>query len=70
MSTMVRHDERSRTRPCSGSEIDDLLLQLRGLVLVASCSPRAARRADELDAHGREAERVRHRLAELIGAAE
>ena len=46
--------------------IDDLLLQARGLVLVREIlAERGASRA-ELDAHTRELERVRHRLAETI----
>jgi len=47
-------------------EIDDLLLQLRGLALVRDLLvERGARRAD-VAAHSRELERVRTRLAELI----
>jgi hypothetical protein len=46
--------------------IDDLLLQARGLVLVREIlAERGASRA-ELDAHTRELERVRHRLARAI----
>lgn len=47
-------------------EIDELLLQARGLVLVrALLADRGASR-DELDAHERELHRVRARLAERI----
>jgi hypothetical protein len=50
-------------------DIDDLLLQARGLVLVREIlAQRGASRA-ELDAHTRELERVRSRLAETIGSA-
>jgi hypothetical protein len=45
---------------------EDLLLRLRGLVLVRDLlSERGATRA-ELDAHTNEIERVRERLADLI----
>ena len=53
-----------------GREIDDLLLRLRGLVLVRDLlAERGATRA-EIDEHGREADRVRTRLAALIGGRE
>jgi hypothetical protein len=49
-----------------GREIDDLLLGARGLVLVRDLLvARGATRA-EIDAHTRELERVRARLAETI----
>jgi len=48
-------------------DIDDLLLQARGLVLVREIlAQRGASRA-ELDAHTAELARVRRRLAETIG---
>jgi hypothetical protein len=50
-----------------GHEIDDLLLHLRGLVLVQGLLADRGATAEEIDAHAREAERVRSRLAELIG---
>jgi hypothetical protein len=46
--------------------IDDLLLQARGLVLVRQVLARRGASPDELDAHTRELERVRHRLARAI----
>lgn len=47
-------------------EIDDLLLQARGIVLVRQVlAQRGASRA-ELDAHTAELERVRRRLVETI----
>jgi hypothetical protein len=63
MSTLQCHDETTLL----GTEIDDLLLQARGLLLVRDML--AARGASEaaVDAHTDELERVRHRLAELIG---
>jgi hypothetical protein len=50
-----------------GHEIDDLLLHLRGLVLAQGLLADRGATAEEIDAHAREAERVRSRLAELIG---
>ena len=50
-----------------GHEIDDLLLHLRGLVLVQGLLAERGATADEIDAHAQEADRVRARLAELIG---
>jgi len=53
-----------------GREIDDLLLRLRGLVLVRDLlAQRGASRA-EIDEHAREADRVRMQLAALIGGGE
>jgi hypothetical protein len=50
-------------------DIDDLLLQARGLVLVREIlAQRGATRA-ELDAHTAELARVRRRLAETISAS-
>jgi hypothetical protein len=47
--------------------IDDLLLRLRGLVLVGGLLEQRGATAAELDAHAREAERVRATLAQMIG---
>jgi hypothetical protein len=47
--------------------IDDLLLRLRGLVLVGGLLEQRGASAGELAAHAREAERVRVTLARLIG---
>jgi hypothetical protein len=49
--------------------IDDLLLQARGLVLVREVLAGRGASPDELDAHTRELERVRRRLAQAIGRA-
>jgi hypothetical protein len=49
--------------------IDDLLLQARGLVLVRQILARRGASRAELDAHTRELERVRHRLAKAIDHA-
>ena len=46
--------------------IDDLLLQARGLVLVREILAKRGASPQELDAHTRELERVRHTLAETI----
>ncbi len=46
--------------------IDDLLLQARGLVLVREILAERGASREELDAHTRELERVRHTLAETI----
>jgi len=47
--------------------IDDLLLQLRGLVLVGKVLEQRGATAAEVEEHAREAERVRAELAHLIG---
>jgi hypothetical protein len=46
--------------------IDDLLLRLRGLVLVGRLLEQRGASAGEVEAHVREAERVRARLGRLI----
>lgn len=46
--------------------IDDLLLRLRGLVLVGGLLERRGASAQEVEAHAREADRVRAKLARLI----
>jgi len=63
MSTLQYHDEATLL----GTEIDDLLLQARGLQLVRDML--VARGASEaaVDAHSEELERVRRQLTELIG---
>ena len=53
--------------PCFGTEIDDLLLQARGLLLVRDMLAARGASEAEVDAHSEELERVRHQLAELIG---
>ena len=50
-----------------GTEIDDLLLQARGLLLVRDMLAARGASEAEVDAHTDELERVRHQLAELIG---
>jgi hypothetical protein len=47
-------------------EIDDLLLHLRGLVLVRPLLAERGATKDELDAHTNELERLRQGLADLI----
>ena len=48
-------------------EIDDLLLEARGLALVRGILESRGVEADAIAAHGRELERARARLVELIG---
>ena len=48
--------------------IDDLLLHLRGLVLVGKVLEQRGASAAEVEEHVREADRVRAELARLIGA--
>ena len=47
-------------------EVDDLLLRLRGLVLVRSILAQRGASRNELDAHTKQLERLRQRLADLI----
>ncbi len=47
--------------------IDDLLLHLRGLLLVGQVLEERGASAAEVEAHVREADRVRAELARLIG---
>jgi hypothetical protein len=47
-------------------EIDDLLLHVRGLVLVRDLLARRGASQGELDAHTRELERQRERLASAV----
>jgi hypothetical protein len=49
-----------------GREIDDLLLRLRGLVLVRDVLSERRATPAELDAHTRELERLREQLADTI----
>ncbi|HEY3764500.1 MAG TPA: hypothetical protein VGL44_05040 [Gaiellales bacterium] len=46
--------------------IDDLLLQLRGLLLVGKLLEQRGASAAEVEAHAREADRVRAELARLV----
>jgi hypothetical protein len=47
-------------------EIDDLVLQLKGLVLVRELLESRGAGAQEIDAHSAEIERVRERLASTV----
>ena len=61
---MLQHDG---TATLLSREIDELLLHLRGLVLVRRIlAERGATRA-ELDAHSAELERLRQHLGNIIG---
>jgi hypothetical protein len=66
MMTMLRNDDRPTVLDRT---IDDLLLRLRGLVLVEGVLQQRGASREEIDAHAREAERVRAELAHLIAAA-
>jgi hypothetical protein len=46
--------------------LDDLVLQLKGLVLVREVLRRRGASDDEIDAHSAEIERVRSSLADLV----
>jgi hypothetical protein len=46
--------------------IDDLVLQLKGLVLVRDLLRKRGASREELEEHGAEINRVRTRLAELV----
>lgn len=50
-----------------GHEIDNMLLHLRGLVLVQGLLADRGATEAEIHAHAQEADRVRARLADLIG---
>jgi hypothetical protein len=47
-------------------EIDDLVLHLKGLVLVRELLETRGAGADQIDVHSAEIERVRARLAEVV----
>ncbi len=66
--TMMHAPSHSADRePLLTHEVEDLLLHLRGLVLVRDLLAERGATATEIDAHTEEADRVRARLAELIG---
>jgi hypothetical protein len=50
-----------------GSEVDDLLLQVRGLVMVRDLLIARGASEDEIDAHSEELDRRRLELAAIIG---
>jgi hypothetical protein len=59
----------SRGRLAEGfGELDDLVLHLKGLVLVRKVQETRGAGRDELNMYGAEIERVRDRLAELVRA--
>lgn len=68
--TMMHLPSHSDRDVLLGREIDDLLLRLRGLVLVRDLLAQRGATADEIDEHAREADRVRMRLTALIGGEE
>ena len=50
-------------------DLDDLVLYLKGLVLVRKVRERNGADEDELEMYGAEIERVRERLAEFVQTA-
>ena len=58
----------SSYEPVLDHQIDELLLQLRGLVMVRDLLVERGATEAEVAAHSREAERVRAHLAELLAA--
>ena len=52
--------------PSNRREVDDLLLHLRGLVLVREILRQRGAGADEIDEHSAEIDRLRDRLAEVM----
>jgi hypothetical protein len=58
----------STFEPVLNHEIDDLLLQLRGLVMVRDLLVERGATPAEVAAHTQEAERVRVHLKELLAA--
>jgi hypothetical protein len=63
MTTLHTTDERELL----GSEIDDLLLHVRGLVLVRDLLVARGASEEEIDAHTEELDRRRLELAAIIG---
>jgi hypothetical protein len=68
--TMMHLPSHSDRDVLLGREIDDLLLRLRGLVLVRDLLAQRGATATEIDEHTREADRVRIQLAGLIAGNE
>ena len=61
-------DSRQGRLPNALRELDDLVLHLKGLVLVRKVQETRGAGSDELQMYGAEIERVRDRLAELVRA--
>ena len=61
-------DRARTTRAQLNAEIEQLLREVRGLVLVKGVLKKRGVTRAELEAHGREIERARRRLADLIGS--
>ena len=68
MTMTVSHPTTSAYEPVLRHEIDDLLLQLRGLVLVRDLLAERGATDAEVAAHTQEAERVRTQLTELLAS--
>ena len=50
------------------TEVEELLMQIRGLVFVRAILEQRGASASELEAHRLETERLRHRLARVVAA--
>jgi hypothetical protein len=61
-------DRARRTRAQLNAEIEQLLIEVRGLALVKGLLKRRGVTRAELEAHAAEIERTRSRLAELVGS--
>ncbi len=55
--------------PVNQTDVDRLLVRLRGLVLVRDLLERRGASRPEIDAHSAEIERVRWRLADAVRAS-
>jgi hypothetical protein len=67
MMTMNHPSRFEGQAPLLDRTIDDLLLHLRGLVLVGKVLEQRGASPAEVEAHVREADRVRAELARLLG---
>jgi hypothetical protein len=70
MSTQIHELHDTDARQLLGHEIDDLLLQARGLVLVRDLLAERGATDTEIDAHTDELARVRARLAATISGSD
>jgi hypothetical protein len=70
MSTQIHELHDPAARQLLAHEIDDLLLQARGLVLVRDLLAERGATNTEIDAHSDELARVRARLAASIGGCD
>jgi hypothetical protein len=61
------HNRARRTRAQLNAEIEQLLIEVRGLALVKGLLKRRGVTRAELEAHAAEVDRARDRLADLVG---